>query len=66
MRGPVRVDLVSLAAGGLIALLGALILLDSSGALEVPLGWMAVAITAAVGAIFLLSGLVDGDSRRHD
>jgi 6,7-dimethyl-8-ribityllumazine synthase len=66
LRDPVRVDLVSLAAGGLIAALGALILLDSAGALDIPLGWMAVALTAAVGAICLLSGLVDGDSSRHD
>jgi 6,7-dimethyl-8-ribityllumazine synthase len=66
MRERLSVDLVSLGAGALIAALGVLVLLDSSGALAIPLGWMAVALTGAVGAICLLSGLLDGDAKRHD
>jgi hypothetical protein len=61
-----RVDVVSLASGGVIAALGALLLLDISGALDVSLGWIAVALTGAVGSILLLSGLVDGGPNRHD
>jgi membrane associated rhomboid family serine protease len=60
-----RVDLVSLASGAVIAALGALVLLDSSGAIDLSLGSIAVALTAAVGAILLLSGLVDGAERHH-
>ena len=65
MRGEVRLDLVSLASGAVIAALGALVLLDSSGALELSLGWIAAALTAAVGLILLVSGLVRG-AERHD
>jgi hypothetical protein len=60
------VDLVSLASGAVIAALGALVLLDSSGAIDLSLGWIAVALTGAVGAILLLSGLVDGGAERQD
>jgi len=66
VRSAMRIDLVSLASGAVIAALGALVLLDSSGALNVSIGWMAVALTGAVGAIFLLSGLLDGGAERHD
>jgi hypothetical protein len=69
VRGEVRFDPVSLASGVIVAALGALLLVDSSGALDVSLGWMAVALTGAVGAIFLLSGLLGGggdhDSERN-
>ena len=58
-------DLVSLASGAVIAALGALVLLDSSGALDLSLGWMAVVLSGAVGAILLLAGLMDG-RERHD
>ena len=61
-----KVDLVSLASGAVIAALGALVLLDSSDAIDVSLGWIAVALTAAVGVIVLLSGLADGGPSRHD
>ncbi len=61
MRGEVRFDPVSLASGLVIAGLGALLLLDSAGALHLQLGWMAVVLTAAVGAIFMLSGLLHGN-----
>jgi len=61
----VRPDLVSIASGAVIAALGALVLLDSVDAVELSLGWMAVVLTASVGALLLFSGLVDG-GRRHD
>jgi hypothetical protein len=66
VRREVTVDLVSLASGAAAVVLGALVLLDSSGALDVSLGWLAVALTGTVGAIFLVSGLADGGPRRHD
>jgi len=65
VRGEVTTDVVSLASGAVIAALGALVLLDSSGALDLSLGWIAAALTAAVGVILLLSGLVRG-AERHD
>ena len=58
MQDGMRPDLVSLASGAVIAALGALVLLDSSGALDVSLGWIAVALTAAIGTILLMSGPV--------
>ena len=45
MRGGMKMDLVSLASGAVIAALGALVLLDSSGAVDISLGWIAVALT---------------------
>lgn len=66
MRERLTVDLVALGAGAVVAGLGVLVVLDSSGALGVPLGWMAVALTAGLGAVLLLSGLVDGRPKRHD
>jgi hypothetical protein len=65
VRGQMRADLVSLASGVVIATLGALLLLDSSGALDLSMGWLGVAVTAAVGAILLVAGLV-GSAERHD
>ena len=61
-----KLDLVSLASGAVVAALGAVVLLDSSGALDVSLGWIAVVLTGAVGVILLLGGLVDGGRDRHD
>jgi hypothetical protein len=66
MRDGKSVDLVSLGSGALIALLGVLVLLDSSGTLDVSLGWIAVALTGAVGTILLLSGLAANGPSRHD
>jgi hypothetical protein len=59
------VDLASLVSGVVVAAIGALVLLDSSDAVELSLGWTAVALTGAVGAILVLSGLVDS-AKRHD
>ena len=64
MRREVRFDPVSLASGVVIAALGALLLIDSAGGLHISLGWMAVVLTAAVGAIFMISGLLRGDRGR--
>ena len=66
MRDPVSVDTVSLGAGSVIAALGVLVLLDSAGAIDLTLGWAAVVLTAAVGAILLLGGLADNGPDRHD
>jgi hypothetical protein len=52
-----RLDPVSLVSGAAVAALGALVLLDASGALEISLGWMAVALSAAAGIVLLVSGL---------
>jgi hypothetical protein len=53
-------------AGVVIAAVGVLVLLDSSGVLDVSLGWMTIVLTAAVGAICLLSGLADGTQKRQN
>jgi hypothetical protein len=66
VRDRLRFDPVCLGAGAALIGVGALIVLDSSGALSVPPGWMAVALTAAVGVILLLSGLVDRAPKRQD
>jgi hypothetical protein len=58
MRRGMRFDPVSLASGVVIAALGALLLIDSAGGFHVSIGWMGVVLTAAVGAIFMLSGLL--------
>jgi hypothetical protein len=61
-----KVDAISLASGVIVAALGTLILLDESGAVELTLGWIAAALTGAVGAILLISGLANGSAGRHD
>ena len=61
-----RPDRVSLASGAVVAALGAFVLLESSGALDLSLGWIAVALTAGVGTILLVSGLAGGSRGRHD
>jgi hypothetical protein len=65
VRREVKFDPVSLASGVVIAALGALLLVDSAGGLHVSLGWMAVVLTGAVGAIFMLSGLLRGNGERN-
>jgi hypothetical protein len=61
-----RFDLVSLASGAAVAALGALVLLDSAGAIDLTLGWIAVALTAGLGLILVVSGLVGDGAPRHD
>jgi hypothetical protein len=58
-----KVDLLSLASGAVIAALGVLVLLDASGDVEISFGWSAVILTGAVGLIVLLSGLVGETDR---
>ena len=62
MRRRMRLDPVSLASGVVIAALGALLLIDSAGGFHLSIGWMGVVLTAAVGTIFTLSGLLRGNS----
>jgi hypothetical protein len=66
MRNRVSVDILSLGAGTAIAVVGALVLLDSSGALDLSLGWMAVALTGALGVILVLSGVARHPERDDD
>ena len=66
MRNRLNVDILSLGAGAAIAVVGALVLIDSAGGLDLSLGWMAVALTAAVGAILVLSGIPRAPERRDD
>jgi hypothetical protein len=61
-----RPDPISLGSGVIVAALGVLILLDESGAVDLTIGWIAVVLTAALGAILLLSGLANGGAGRHD
>ena len=65
MRDGLKVDLVSLASGAVITALGVLVLLDSVDLIALSVGWAAVALTAAVGVIVLVSGIVRG-AGRHD
>jgi hypothetical protein len=64
LRHGLSVDVVSLAAGAVVAAVGALVLLDASGGIDVSIGWMAVALTGGIGAILLVSGFTRGS--RHD
>ena len=66
MREGMRFDLVSLASGAAVAALGALVLLDSAGAIDLTLGWIAVALTAGLGLILVVSGLAGDGAPRHD
>jgi hypothetical protein len=66
VRNGVRVDLVLLVSGAVIAALGALVLLDSADAFDLTVGWVAVALTAGTGAILLVGGLARGNGDRHD
>jgi hypothetical protein len=66
VREGVKADVFSLGSGVVIAALGALILLDASDVLDMSLGWIAVALAAAVGAILVFSGLAAGGPNRHD
>jgi hypothetical protein len=59
-----NVDVVSIASGAVIAALGALVLLDAEGGLDLSLGWIAVILTGAIGLIFVISGLAG--AKRHD
>jgi hypothetical protein len=66
LRDPVSFDPTSLAAGIAVAILGVYALLESEGTVDLSLGWAAVAVTAALGALFVLSGVSPGGEDRHD
>jgi hypothetical protein len=55
-------DPTSLVAGLVIAAFGALLLLDSVGALDLRFGYFWPAVTATIGAILLASGLSRGQA----
>jgi hypothetical protein len=61
-----KFDLLSLVSGAVVTALGTVVLIDSSGAVDLPLGWVAVAVTAALGVVMLLSGMVGTDADGHD
>jgi hypothetical protein len=61
-----KFDLLSLVSGAAVTALGAVVLIDSSGAADLPLGWVAVAVTAALGVVMLLSGMVGTETNGHD
>jgi hypothetical protein len=54
-------DLVSLVGGIGTVLLGALLLLDQSGDIDLTFGWFFAAVCAALGATLVVSGLVARD-----
>ena len=54
-----RRDDVSLAGGIGVVALGALLLLDQSGAIDLTLGWLGATVAAVLGAVLLVSGLRD-------
>jgi hypothetical protein len=57
MRGPREIDRLSLVAGLVFVLFGAVLLLDRSGALRLTFGTMAPMAFAVVGVILLVTGL---------
>jgi NhaP-type Na+/H+ or K+/H+ antiporter len=52
-----RIDLTSLVAGVAIAVIGALILLQDNGAIDLEAGWLFAAIAAATGVVLVASGM---------
>lgn len=54
-----RFDTVSLVAGLATMALGALLLLDRLGVLDLRFGWLLPALAATAGAILLAAGLAD-------
>ena len=61
-----KVDPVTLASGAVVTVLGALLLLDSLDAISFSLGWAAVAFSAGLGVILVVSGLARDAPERHD
>ena len=52
-----RGRLADLAAGLAIAILGALLLLDAEGTIEIGSGWLLAAVTGLSGAALVASGI---------
>jgi hypothetical protein len=61
-----KFDVLSLVSGAVVTALGAVVLIDSSGAVDLPLGWVVVVVTAALGVVMLISGMVGGNASGHD
>jgi hypothetical protein len=61
-----KFDVLSLVSGAVVTGLGAVVLIDSSGAVDLPLGWVVVVVTAALGVVMLISGMVGGNANGHD
>ena len=55
-----RPDRTAVTAGLAVALIGALVLLDGTGALRLSFAVLAPAVCAALGVILLVSGLTRG------
>ena len=66
MRGGLRFDAASLAAGVVTAALGVYVLLESEETVDLSFGWAAVAVTAALGVVLILTGLAPAREDRHD
>ena len=54
-----RLDRLTLVAGGAIAALGGLLVLDHTGVVALDFGWLGAVVAAVVGLILLVSGLDD-------
>ena len=52
-----RIDLTSLVAGVAIAVIGALILLQDDGAVDLEAGWLFAVLEAATGVVLIASGM---------
>jgi NhaP-type Na+/H+ or K+/H+ antiporter len=52
-----RLDVTSLAAGIAIVVLGALVLLQEDGSIDLEAGWLLAALAAATGVVLVASGL---------
>jgi hypothetical protein len=61
-----KFDVLSLVSGAVVTGLGAVVLIDSSGAVDLPLGWVVVVVTAALGVVMLIGGMVGGNANGHD
>jgi phosphate starvation-inducible membrane PsiE len=52
-------DPVSLVAGVAVTALGALLLLDQTGAIDLTFGWLGAALALVLGVILVISGLAE-------
>jgi hypothetical protein len=52
-----RIDLTSLVAGIAIAVIGALILLQDDGTIDLEAGWLFAVLAAATGVVLVASGI---------
>jgi hypothetical protein len=52
-----RIDLTSMVAGLALVVIGALILLQVEGTIDLEAGWLLAALAAAIGLVLVASGL---------